>query len=445
MATVRKRKWTHKGVEKEAWVVSYTDQDGTRRLKTFEKKKEADAYRQQVESEIAGGTHTALSQTAIVSDAIDIYMEELKRKRRIGDLTAGSLVDYETCLKRFKVKFGARKLSTLEHADFIEWVKDLRDQKYSGSTVGNTINAASGFMDFAVSKKWVKINVARVQRLKMPKRSKRANIPSKTDISTLLSGMVLRGPRDDMNSFINRIVFVVLGLFGGFRPGEIFGLHWEDIDADRMVINVRRTATRYDGIKSPKTEAGVRCVPMTMPMLKALEMRARFLDAEAAAMEDISKSQSTSEVGARRNRLFSRGHAADVRGRTGLVLTNRNGGYYANEAGPVLWNPLMKRIGLWDDESDLPKFTMHALRHAAVSLFIERGLPAMNLKSMIGHSSVNTTLGVYAHLFPEDTRIADVAHMVASDFENDTPLLEAVALGRQALDATRARHEIATI
>jgi integrase len=43
--SVRKRAWTTaKGVKKEAWIVNYTDQGGTRRLKTFEKKKVADDF-----------------------------------------------------------------------------------------------------------------------------------------------------------------------------------------------------------------------------------------------------------------------------------------------------------------------------------------------------------------------------------------------------------------
>jgi len=39
MASVAKRKWTHKGVEKEAWVVRYTDLTGNRRQGgTFDRK-----------------------------------------------------------------------------------------------------------------------------------------------------------------------------------------------------------------------------------------------------------------------------------------------------------------------------------------------------------------------------------------------------------------------
>ena len=40
--SIRKRSWTTaKGEQKEAWVVDYADSSGKRRLKTFERKKEA--------------------------------------------------------------------------------------------------------------------------------------------------------------------------------------------------------------------------------------------------------------------------------------------------------------------------------------------------------------------------------------------------------------------
>ena len=42
--SVRKRKWvTRSGVEREAWIVDYGDQQGERHIETFDKKKDADA------------------------------------------------------------------------------------------------------------------------------------------------------------------------------------------------------------------------------------------------------------------------------------------------------------------------------------------------------------------------------------------------------------------
>ena len=46
--SVRKRKWTTRsGETKEAWIVDY-NYEGQRTLKTFQKKKDADGYAQQV-------------------------------------------------------------------------------------------------------------------------------------------------------------------------------------------------------------------------------------------------------------------------------------------------------------------------------------------------------------------------------------------------------------
>ena len=43
--SIRRRKWTHAGQVKEAWVLDYIDGEGTRRLETF-KRKPSDRDRQ---------------------------------------------------------------------------------------------------------------------------------------------------------------------------------------------------------------------------------------------------------------------------------------------------------------------------------------------------------------------------------------------------------------
>src|SRR5271165_6855081 len=74
--SVRKRAWTtSKGVEKEAWVVDYVDQSGKRRLKTFTKKKAADAYSATANVEIRAGVHTADSASITVAEAGKKWIE----------------------------------------------------------------------------------------------------------------------------------------------------------------------------------------------------------------------------------------------------------------------------------------------------------------------------------------------------------------------------------
>ena len=74
--SIRKRTWkTAKGETKEAWVVDYVDQAGKRHLKTFDKKKEADAFETRTRFEITQGTHTADSASVTVSEAADLWLE----------------------------------------------------------------------------------------------------------------------------------------------------------------------------------------------------------------------------------------------------------------------------------------------------------------------------------------------------------------------------------
>src|SRR5258708_24474980 len=68
--SVRKRTWSNaKGEPEEAWIVDYVDQKGKRHIKTFAKKKPADAYHATVTVEVREGRHTADSQSITVAEA----------------------------------------------------------------------------------------------------------------------------------------------------------------------------------------------------------------------------------------------------------------------------------------------------------------------------------------------------------------------------------------
>ena len=73
--SVRKRTWTTgKGIEKTAWVVDYADNAGTRRLKTFERKKEADSFAATATIEIRDGVHVADSDSTTVTKAGNLWI-----------------------------------------------------------------------------------------------------------------------------------------------------------------------------------------------------------------------------------------------------------------------------------------------------------------------------------------------------------------------------------
>ncbi len=59
----------------------------------------------------------------------------------------------------------------------------------------------------------------------------------------------------------------------------------------------------------------------------------------------------------------------------------------------------------WEDErrnEPLEVFPWHALRHFAISCWIDAGLPPKTVQTFAGHSSLQVTMDRYGHLFRSD-------------------------------------------
>src|SRR6516165_12194764 len=74
--SVRRRTWDNAdGSQGEAWVVNYTDADSKRRLKSFERKRDADAYHAKVAVDVGAGIHTADSRSITVAEAGVLWLK----------------------------------------------------------------------------------------------------------------------------------------------------------------------------------------------------------------------------------------------------------------------------------------------------------------------------------------------------------------------------------
>ena len=51
-------------------------------------------------------------------------------------------------------------------------------------------------------------------------------------------------------------------------------------------------------------------------------------------------------------------------------------------------------------KAGLPKHRFHDLRHTAASIMLNRGVPALVVSKILGHSKPSTTLDIYGHLIP---------------------------------------------
>ncbi|MCC6434447.1 MAG: tyrosine-type recombinase/integrase [Acidimicrobiales bacterium] len=175
---------------------------------------------------------------------------------------------------------------------------------------------------------------------------------------------------------------VLLGAFGGLRPGELIGLRVGDLDLLRRTVRVERTATDVRGeviLGPPKTDAGRRTVPLPPPVVEALaDHVARY----------------------------------GLRGDDVLFPAPKGGHLSLNHWRARFWAPAMKAAEI------TPPITPHQLRHRAVTTWAQAGVDPTTAAKRAGHESPATLLSVYASAaegeVPADASIAERAAQVVA-------------------------------
>ncbi len=141
----------------------------------------------------------------------------------------------------------------------------------------------------------------------------------------------------------------------GLRCGEVFGLHFEDLDLSSCRIHVRRSVWRGQEV-TVKTKSGNRTV-----------------DIEPALAEIL------------RQHLNGR--------RSGRVFQTQNGTPFSKDNVRRKLLSILVKLGL-------KRGGLHAFRHGRVSVLQENGVPGDLVREWIGHSSLRTT-SRYTHISPE--------------------------------------------
>ena len=384
MASIRKRTWVSGGAEKTAWVVDYKDQEGKRVLKTFATKREAEAFRTEMGYEVSQGTHTRASASIMVAQA----GKEWVKQGELDGLERSTLREYQNHLDRhIKPFLGGKKLSDLSVPMVNHFRNQLLEQGRSQAMAKKIVGSLGALIATAQDNGKVSRNVVREmtgRRKRGNKRHKRrVEIPTKDEI------------RDMLNKADGRWrPLMVTAIFTGLRASELRGLSWQHVDFDNKVIRVRQRADRWNEIGPPKSEAGNRDVPMAPMVVNTLK------DWQLRQNEDWLKLQK------KERRL-------DKKSPPKLVFANGYGN--VENLGNIYrrgFGPLQVECGITDgftlkrgkkgklEEVPKPKYGIHALRHAAASLFIEQGLTPKRVQAIMGHSSIQMTFDTYGHLFP---------------------------------------------
>ncbi|OUQ48309.1 site-specific integrase [Lachnoclostridium sp. An118] len=183
-------------------------------------------------------------------------------------------------------------------------------------------------------------------------------------------------------------MFTIL-LGTGCRIGEALGLRWQDLDFKKRVISINHSLVYYPAngsnkcvlrVSLPKTDAGIRTIPMLDIVKDAFEM-----------LYEEQKENGFNET--------------EIDGMTGFIFCNR----FGSVPNPQTVNHTIKRIANnynadevvrakkeHRDPIILPNFSCHHLRHTFCTRLCENETNLKVIQSIMGHKNIETTLDIYA-------------------------------------------------
>jgi integrase len=210
---VRKRRWMWHGTERSRWVVDYVDTSGTRRLKSFATKKEADAWSVTALHEVKQGTHTPASVSISIREAFERWIAHCEAE----GLEYGTIRQRRQHL-RFHIEpfIGGERLSGLTMPRVYQFDTELRDSGRSLAMRRKVMTNLKTAISFAQSRGLVAQNVARGVKIKADDR---------TEIGPLREGVDFPS-RAELKAMIENSTgrwrpFIVTAIFTGMRAATV--------------------------------------------------------------------------------------------------------------------------------------------------------------------------------------------------------------------------------
>ena len=330
--------------------VRFRDESKRQRAKSFARKKDAEAFEAKVKTEVNNGLW--LDPVVAHENLEDIWIDfyELKKGKK-----KNTLIDYENIWRNHLApRWGKVSVFRIDQIEFDKWVIAKR---LSPQRIGKIHLIMSMLLDHAVKRKNLKHNPLKDA---LGRRSK-ANLQKPSiEIATnfLTLGQLMKVAE---NSGFYRDVVLVLGLCG-LRWGELVGLQVKDLNVSVGTLTIRRSLVEINGKLEESTTKSHRWRIVHLPeVLQTVCHRWVF-----------EKNQD--------DPLF---HTVE-----GTFLRN------TNFTRRIFIPALLK--------SEVKKIRIHDLRHSAASIAISAGATPNMVKEMLGHSDVQLTMRVYAHIFEAD-------------------------------------------
>lgn len=338
----------YKDKDRNTWYSSfrYKDWTGKTRSKTkrgFNTKREAQTFESQFKLKQSN------ELDMLVSDFYSIYMDYCTRRLKLNTVKTKEQI-FETKILPF---FENKKMNEITPAMVTAWQNIILDERddlgnsYSQTYLKSIHNQLSALFNHACKFYNLPKNPARTVGNMGREESEEVEIWNVEEFNKFISVIESK----PLSSCAFKILF-----WGGLRLGELLALTVEDFDFVEDKISINKSYQRIDGkdvITAPKTIKSNRIVGMPKSIM--------------------------AEV----NNLISCTYGIS---KTDRVFTfSKSYLYHEVERGCKA--------------SGVKRIKVHALRHSAISLLIEKGFSAVDIANRVGHESIDITLR-YAHMFP---------------------------------------------
>ena len=169
----------------------------------------------------------------------------------------------------------------------------------------------------------------------------------------------------------------------GLRAGKVLGLQWKDIDLDRRLLHVRRSAW-YGHVQTAKSKASETVLPIPQLLVTVLK-----------------KYQTQWKPNPQ-----------------GFLFVTRNG-------RPPFSNKVVE-YHLWAilDALEIPRCGLHAFRHSHTALLLDSGATPKVVQRQLRHADARTTIEIYGHVIGEAQReaVEKVASIVDGNGRRSTTI-----------------------
>ena len=254
-------------------------------------------------------------------------------------LAPQSLSAYRPALKRAVKEFGDTPIKNITPLDIDRYMRTLAAEELALKTISNRRIVLNKVFNYAILLGDIRFNPCNAVDLPSGLSKERRAAASDTDEQKIKS-------TDDP------WLFPQIAIYSGLRKGEILALKWSDIDFTDDLIRVTKSVA-HEGdrpyVKLPKTEAGIRMVPLLAPL------RAKLLRAKGRQNDYI-----ISDTG-------------------NTPLTKRR--------FETLYKHYKQKVGI--------TATAHQLRHSFATVAIENGVDMKSVSEILGHKQISTTLDIY--------------------------------------------------